>query len=68
MESEGHDKGSTATFLVKLGICGNPDSSDLQAVNRSQAYSGSGGLARFKPFVKDEDDIGFSNRRNQRSF
>lgn len=68
MESEGHDKGSTATFIVKLGICGNPDSSDHQAARRGQAYSGSGGLARFKHLVKDDDDIGFSNRRNQRSF
>jgi ethylene receptor len=68
MESEGHDKGSTATFVVKLGICGNQDASDHQAASRGQAYSGSGGLARFKHLVKDDDDIGFSNRRNQRSF
>jgi ethylene receptor len=68
MESEGHDKGSTATFVVKLGICGNPDASDHQAASRGQAYSGSGGLARFTHLVKDDDDIGFSNRRNQRSF
>ncbi|ESW35141.1 hypothetical protein PHAVU_001G210200 [Phaseolus vulgaris] len=68
IESEGPGKGSTATFIVKLGICGNPDPSDHQATNRSQAYSGSGGLARFKPFIKDEDDSGFSTRRNQRSF
>lgn len=68
IESEGPGKGSTATFIVKLGICGNPDPSDHQATTRSQAYSGSGGLARFKPFIKDEDDSGFSTRRNQRSF
>ncbi|KAK7284616.1 hypothetical protein RJT34_19365 [Clitoria ternatea] len=68
IESEGLDKGSTATFIVKLGISGNPDSSDHQAPNRGQAYSGSGGLARFKPFIKDEEDPGFSSRRNQRSY
>lgn len=67
MESEGHDKGSTATFVVKLGICCNADPSDHQAASRGQAYSGSGGLARFKHLLND-DDIGFSNRRNQRSF
>ncbi|WVY99923.1 hypothetical protein V8G54_025993 [Vigna mungo] len=30
--------------------------------------SGSGGLVRFKSFIKDEDDGGFSTRRNHRSF
>ncbi|KAG2402967.1 uncharacterized protein HKW66_Vig0247630 [Vigna angularis] len=49
IESEGPGKGSTTTFIVKVG-------------------SGSGGLARFKPFIKDEDDSDFSTRRNQRSF
>ena len=38
-------------YIVKLGICGNPDSSDHQT-NRSKTYSGSGVLARFKPFTK----------------
>ncbi|XP_050877185.1 probable ethylene response sensor 1 [Lathyrus oleraceus] len=36
MESGGPDKGSTTTFVVKLGICGNPDSSDHQATTRGQ--------------------------------
>ena len=27
MDSEGLDKGSTATFIVKLGICNNPNDS-----------------------------------------
>ena len=68
IESEGIDKGSTATFIVKLGICGNPDLADRQAANRGQAYSGSGGLARYKAFAKDDEDTGFAGRRNQRSF
>lgn len=68
IESEGLDKGSTATFIVKFGICGNPDSSDHQAARGVQGYSGSGGLARYKPFIKDGDSTGFSTRRNQRSF
>ncbi|XP_054818693.1 ethylene response sensor 1-like [Prosopis cineraria] len=68
IESDGPDKGSTTTFIVKLGICGNnPESSGHQPSDRSQAYSGSGNLTAYKPFVKDNDDRGFPNRRYQRS-
>ncbi|KAI9090133.1 hypothetical protein K1719_028829 [Acacia pycnantha] len=68
IESEGLDKGSTTTFIVKLGICGNnPDSSGHQPADRSQAYSGSGNLTGYRPFVKDNDERGFPNRRYQRS-
>lgn len=68
IESEGLDKGSTATFIVKLGICGNnPDSSGQQHADRSQAYGGSGNLTGCRPLVKDNDERGFPNRRYQRS-
>lgn len=68
IESEGLDKGSTTIFIVKLGTCGNnPDSSGHQPTERSQAYSGSGNLTGYRPFVKDNDERGFPNRRYQRS-
>ncbi|XP_019421672.1 PREDICTED: probable ethylene response sensor 1 isoform X2 [Lupinus angustifolius] len=61
IESEGLDKGSTVTFIIKFGISGNTDSSDNNAAKIGQAYSGSGGLARYKLFVKDGDNTGFSS-------
>ncbi|KAI4301449.1 hypothetical protein L6164_034727 [Bauhinia variegata] len=67
IDSEGLDKGTTTTFIVKLGICGNPDSSGYQAANRVQVYSGSGDLAGSKPFAKNNDELAFSNKRYQRS-
>ncbi|KAJ1402394.1 Signal transduction histidine kinase, dimerization/phosphoacceptor domain [Sesbania bispinosa] len=69
IESEGLNKGTTTTFIVKVGICGNPDSSGHQVANsnRGQAYSGSGHLIGYKPFVKDNDELRFPNRRYQRS-
>ncbi|KAK7269654.1 hypothetical protein RIF29_22388 [Crotalaria pallida] len=67
IESEGLDKGSTATFIVKLGIYGNPDLSGHQVSNRNQAYSGSGDLIGYKPFIRDSEELGLSNRRYQRS-
>lgn len=67
IESEGPDKGSTTTFIVKLGICGNPNPSGNQVANRGQAYSGSADLIGYKPFVEDNDELGLSNRRYQRS-
>ncbi|KAF1861017.1 hypothetical protein Lal_00000433 [Lupinus albus] len=63
IESEGLDKGSTTTFIVKLGICGNPDLSGHRVPNKGQVYSGSGDLIGFKPLVGDND----ASRRYQRS-
>ena len=67
IESEGVDKGCTTTFIVKLGVCGNTDSSAEQAANRGQAYSGSGNLISYKPHVKDNEEFAFPKRRYQRS-
>ncbi|XP_027365997.1 ethylene receptor 1-like isoform X2 [Abrus precatorius] len=67
IESEGLDQGTTVTFIVKLGICGNSDSLGHQLTNRGQAYSGSGDLIGFRPVLKDNDVLRFSNRRYQRS-
>ncbi|KAJ7973007.1 Ethylene receptor [Quillaja saponaria] len=67
IESKGVDKGSTVTFIIKLGTCENPDSSVHPAANRGQAYSGSGDLISYKPVAKDTDEIAFSNQRYQRS-
>ncbi|XP_061350198.1 probable ethylene response sensor 1 [Gastrolobium bilobum] len=67
IESEGLDRGTTTTFIVKLGFFGNPDLSGHQVANRSQAYSGSVDLIGCKSFVQDNDELGFSNRRYQRS-
>ncbi|KAE9615875.1 putative histidine kinase [Lupinus albus] len=60
IESEGLDKGSTVTFIIKFGNSGNTDSSDNNDANIGQAYSGSGGLARYKLFVQDGDNTGLS--------
>ncbi|KAF7818178.1 ethylene response sensor 1-like [Senna tora] len=59
IESEGIGKGSSTTFIVKLGICGKPDSS-----GHPTAYGGSGQLTSF---VKDTDDQALPNPRYQRS-
>ncbi|KAK7277780.1 hypothetical protein RJT34_22797 [Clitoria ternatea] len=68
IESEGLDKGTTVIFIVKLGICGNSESSMNQVTNRGQAYSGSADLIGYKPIVRDNDDPRFAYRRYQRSF
>lgn len=67
IESEGLDKGCTTTFIVKLGICSNPDLSGLQVAKRGQASSRSGNLTGYKHFGRDNDELGFTNRRYQRS-
>ncbi|XP_059659576.1 probable ethylene response sensor 1 [Cornus florida] len=54
IESEGADKGSTVTFVVKLGFCNNPNESTVQQVMVSgRAHQGSADLIGHKPLVKD---------------
>lgn len=67
IESEGINKGTTITFIVKLGICGDPDSSGHQTAGRGQTYGGSGHLTGYRTFVKENDELRFANRRYQRS-
>uniref|UniRef100_A0A5B6YNZ4 histidine kinase n=1 Tax=Davidia involucrata TaxID=16924 RepID=A0A5B6YNZ4_DAVIN len=68
IESEGLNKGSTVTFIVKLGICNNQNESTVQLVApRGRANQGSADLIRHKPLIKDDDGIASSIPRYQRS-
>uniref|UniRef100_A0A2N9IB07 histidine kinase n=1 Tax=Fagus sylvatica TaxID=28930 RepID=A0A2N9IB07_FAGSY len=69
IESEGPDKGSIATFIVKLGICDNPNDSALQQVAPiGRAHNASGDLTGHKPVSRDIVNMASSNLRYQRSF
>ncbi|GLU16808.1 hypothetical protein SLE2022_332220 [Rubroshorea leprosula] len=64
IESEGLDKGCTATFLVKLGIYNNPNDSSCPPVAiQARAYHKSADLTRQRP----ADRTAPSNLRYQRS-
>ncbi|CAK7327006.1 unnamed protein product [Dovyalis caffra] len=68
IESEGLDKGTVATFIVKLGLCNNPDDPSVhQAASRGRANHGSGDLIGHKPLFRDGDVVASSNPRYQRS-
>lgn len=68
IESEGLDKGTNTTFIVKLGLCNNPgDSSMHQAASRGRANHGSADFSGHKPLFRDGDGVAFSNPRYQRS-
>ncbi|XP_022770869.1 ethylene response sensor 1-like [Durio zibethinus] len=68
MESEGLGKGSRATFLVKLGICNNPNDSSIHQVSSNiRAYHGSADLTGQKPILRDSDPGTSSDARYQRS-
>ncbi|KAK0581056.1 hypothetical protein LWI29_009410 [Acer saccharum] len=63
IESEGLDKGSTVTFLVKLGICNNLlDTSAHQVALKGRVNHGSADLTRIK-----NGEATSSNPRYQRS-
>ncbi|KAJ6686643.1 TWO-COMPONENT SENSOR HISTIDINE KINASE [Salix purpurea] len=67
IESEGLDKGTVTTFIVKLGLCNNPDDPSVhQAASRGRASHGSGDLMGHKPLFRD-DGFASSNPRYQRS-
>ncbi|KAJ6338537.1 hypothetical protein OIU76_008081 [Salix suchowensis] len=66
IESEGLDKGTVTTFIVKLGLCNNPDDPSVyQAASRGRASHGSGDLMGHKPLFRD-DGFASSNPRYQR--
>ncbi|KAK8565507.1 hypothetical protein V6N13_020608 [Hibiscus sabdariffa] len=68
IESEGHDKGCTATFLVKLGIGSNPNDSAIHhASPQVRAYHGSADLSGQKPLLRDHRGNTNPNARYQRS-
>jgi ethylene receptor len=68
IESEGLDKGSTASFIVKLGICDNPNDSSVHPVApRGRAHNGSGDLPGHKLVFRDTEDVASSSSRYQRS-
>ncbi|KAK8693808.1 hypothetical protein V6N13_071376 [Hibiscus sabdariffa] len=68
IESEGHDKGCTATFLVKLGIGSNPNDSAIHhASPQVRAYHGSADLSGQKPLLRDHCGNANPNARYQRS-
>ena len=68
MESEGLNKGSRATFLIKLGICNNPDDSSIHQVpSHVRAFHGSADLTGQKPILRESDRGTSSNARYQRS-
>ncbi|XP_044493688.1 probable ethylene response sensor 1 isoform X2 [Mangifera indica] len=62
IESEGLDKGSTVTFLVKLGIC-----TTHQAVPKGRVNHGSADLSGHKQVFRDTDEVALSKTRYQRS-
>ncbi|XP_057483383.1 ethylene response sensor 1-like [Actinidia eriantha] len=54
IESEGPDKGTTVTFLAKLGICNSPNESTMQQTALAgRANQGSANLIGHKPFPRD---------------
>lgn len=67
LESEGLDKGSTVTFLVKLGICNNPGSPIHPVALKGRASHGSADLTGPKPLFRDNDQIASTKSRYQRS-
>ncbi|MBA0686113.1 hypothetical protein Goari_013733 [Gossypium aridum] len=67
IESEGLDKGCTVTFLVKLGICSNPDDSAIhQGSSQVRAYHGSADLSGQKPILRDHGHRAISSNPNAR--
>ncbi|KDP28202.1 hypothetical protein JCGZ_13973 [Jatropha curcas] len=70
IESEGLDKGTNATFIVRLGLCSNPGDRDLsthQVAARGRANHGSADFSGHKPLFRDGDGMALLNPRYQRS-
>lgn len=68
IESEGHNKGTTVTFIVKLQKCSNAnDLAALETAPRAQSSHGSADFARHKP-LRYTDTTVPSSSRYQRSF
>lgn len=68
IESEGLDKGTSATVIVKLGFCKNPgDSSMHQVASGGRANHGSTDFIGHKALFRNSDGVAFPNPRYQRS-
>ncbi|GAB4829950.1 mitochondrial 2-enoyl thioester reductase [Ancistrocladus abbreviatus] len=68
LESDGMDKGSLVTFIVKLGMCGSSDEPLAQSVaNRGHIKQGSTDFIGESQLLKDVG-IPFSFQRYERSF
>ncbi|XP_039161430.1 probable ethylene response sensor 1 isoform X2 [Eucalyptus grandis] len=68
IESEGHDKGTIVTFVVKLQKCSNAnDSAAHEITSRAQSIHESTHFARHKPLI-DTDRTVPSSSQYQRSF
>ncbi|XP_050237600.1 ethylene response sensor 1 [Mercurialis annua] len=68
IESEGLDKGTNATFVVKLGLCSKiGDSSSQQTAPRGRISHASADFSAYRPLLKDNEGMAFSTQRYQRS-
>lgn len=68
MESEGIDRGSCATFIVKLGMCNNQsDPCGRQVAPRGRPNHGSDDLIGHRQVFRDNDGAVPSISRYQRS-
>lgn len=67
IESEGPDKGTTAMFIVKLGICNaNPNDLSVKQVAPIVNHR-SADLHGQRPIFRETGQVAFSNSRYQRS-
>ncbi|KAG5587737.1 hypothetical protein H5410_048171 [Solanum commersonii] len=68
IESEGSGKGTTVTFVVKLGICNHPNALPLLPMHpKGKLNKGSDDLFRYRQFRGDDGGISVNAQRYQRS-
>lgn len=68
VESEGLGKGTTVTFVVKLGVCNHPNALRLlPTAPRGRLNKGSDDLFRYRQFRGDDGGMSVNVQRYQRS-
>ncbi|KAJ8547402.1 hypothetical protein K7X08_010988 [Anisodus acutangulus] len=68
VESEGLGKGTTVTFVVKLGVCNHPNELPLLPIPpRGRLNKGSDDLFRYRQFRGEEGGMAVTTQRYQRS-
>ncbi|CAN4091386.1 unnamed protein product [Withania somnifera] len=68
VESEGLGKGTTVTFLVKLGVCNHPNAVPLlPTAPKGRFNKGSDDLFRYRQFRGDDGGMSVNVQRYQRS-
>lgn len=68
VESEGLGKGTTVTFVVKLGVCNHPNALPLlPTAPRGRLNKGSDDLFRYRQFRGDDGGMSVNVQRYQRS-